>query len=223
MSSKNSEGNKDYNTMIAHLPNARKAVIDVITQVPDRYDLKFPEGSIEAQVNSITGFIMNKFKTLTPNEILEAFEMNAAHQFAKHVEFYGKISIQTIGSLLYTYRQYKTNSTQRGMQEMENELNVEFELMSDIKNIKGSGSRWTMTKHIDEKYDWLCVNRAKEFEDKLDENEIKIFKMEYEEKMKDRPQLIPDKYMNLDIIAVQEIKMRRVRAYLEKLAPLIKM
>lgn len=218
-----SEKNTAYDTMIAHLPEAKKAIIDVLTQLPDRYDLKFPEGPLSTQAGAIADFLVKRFKTITPNQIFEAFEANAAHQFPKHVEFYGKINLQSIGSLLHNFRQYQMSLQTRGTQgQMSPDVNIEFELFSDLRNIKQSGDGWNLTKYIDEKFAWLTKNR-KDFDGTIDEKEVKKERDNYEERRaKSKNSIIPEKYINSQVMAEQEYKMKKIRVYLDGLAKYIK-
>jgi hypothetical protein len=221
MKSHESEKKPDYNVMLAKMSDkGYKAVIDVITQIPEKYDLRFPEGNVEAQINAITGFVTKKFKNLTPNEISEAFEMNAAHQLTTHIEFYGKLNLHSVGSLLYNYRQHKILSSPNTNQEPMEDTNIEFELRSDLRNMLLSGDHWNMTRYIDEKWNWLCDNREN-FDSSLDEKAISELEVEFEKKHRSN-KVIPRKYLNAKISAVQEFKMRKIRAYLEKLLPQFK-
>ena len=95
------------------------------------------------------------------------------------------------------------------------DTNVEFELTSDLRSLKISGGHWNLTRYIDEKWNWLCDNR-KDFDGDLDEKVIRELEVEFEKKYKSSKN-VPRKYLNAKISAVQEFKMRKIRAYLEGL------
>ena len=222
--SKSSEGNTDLNkALLAHLEykKAMGLLVALLTEeIPALYDLRYSEGPKQLQAEGICQFILRKFKTLSVDDIREAFELNAAGQLPNRTDFYGKMSLNHVGAVLSNYRAFKMNSGQRGRQEDLNvEINVERELLSDLHNLHTSGDRWNLTRYIDEKWEWLKVNKP-DFKPKWEEKEITKLENEFiERRNKQKNTIIPDKWVNSRKSAEQDYKMLQIRAYLEALVP----
>lgn len=225
--SKNSEKSTDSNkVLLAHIEHKKAMgllVLLLTEEIPIIYDLKYSEGPAELQAKAICEFVLRKFKTLTIDEIREAFELNAAGSLPNRTEFYGKITLNSVGSVLSNFRQHKMNSGQRGIAPTLNlDLNVEAELISDLQNLSRSGDHWHLTKYIDEKWEWLKANRT-DFNSDIDEKEVKKLEKAFIEKQSQRKEsIIPSKWLKPDIIALSEYKMLKIRRYLEAMVPAYK-
>ena len=84
----------------APIDQARKSVAQVLIQIPQDYDLDFPEGSKAHQLESIADFILEHYRNISPAEIKEAMELNAARKFQNYQASYGKMSREFIGGVL---------------------------------------------------------------------------------------------------------------------------
>ena len=166
--------------------NARTALFDVLEQIPRDFDLSLPEGSPHHQMENMIDFLMEHFKTIAPQEIRKAIELNAAHKFQTHVETYGKFTQEKVGSILYNYRIWKHSQGQRGIISQEAEIqaiNIQAELWRDWTRIRNNQAL-NVTQYVREKWDHL-VQKARGFDGKISNNDLMKLEEIWRKKAKD--------------------------------------
>lgn len=197
--------------IIAHIDQPKKLVAERVVTIPELYVLSFPEGSETMQLEAILKFILRNFKTISPNEILVAFEMNAAHKFIYHIDAYGKFSIEFVGKVLNAYQKWKALNSSKPDHPIE-KANIEKELVADIHSIKNSGT-FNITRYVADKWDWLIANR-KDFDSSEDKGRIK----ELTEHYKNQQNPLFEKYRSTpEGFAINKFQAERIKEYLSKL------
>tara|TARA_R110000803_G_scaffold52326_2_gene107731 strand:- start:7801 stop:8460 length:660 start_codon:yes stop_codon:yes gene_type:complete len=204
----------DYKTIIAHQkePDARRALAQILINIPREFDLTFSEGSETHQVENMISFVLHHFKTISPNQIREAIELNAARKFEHKVEAYGKFSQEFLGSILHEFINWRANQRQRGTISLDPEMNIPRELSADWNRLKANKDL-KVTSYISEKYDHLVGAGAIQAEDSKDiEKRTRQIKKDLEDPTH-RTHQFKD-YADPMIWAIQDIRAEKIKAFL---------
>lgn len=159
---------EELTTMVVKLtPNkARAALAKVIIELSVEFDLSFPEGPRDLQVENIITFILEHYKTLSANDVKKAVDLNAAQKYHDHVQSYGKLTREFLGACLKRFTGWKSDQRQRGTisgDPKNLEKNLRVELWRDWTRLKGN-KKLVVTQYVLEKFDHL-VRKGKISED----------------------------------------------------------
>lgn len=163
--------------MIAHMAEPKPMVIDVLTRIPKKFNLQMPEGALDLQIESICEFVMVHFKTVSPDEIEDAFTLNAAGKYPKDI-YIKYFDLHTVGSILKAYKEWKQINRPKSAP-LDSPLDPKAELNHDWRQFKTSGDLFKITRYIDEKWDYL-TNKIEGFDGTIDEKKIDLYEKEYE-------------------------------------------
>lgn len=214
-------------TMVAHQKpkTARAALAEVIIEISKEYELKFPEGSQGHQVENIIDFILRQYKTVSPNQVKQAVELNAAQKYHDHVESYGRLSLDFIGGCLKRFVGWRAEQRQRGSlgsNPGEIQINVRAELWRDWDRIIKK-PELPVTQYIEEKWNHLSKH-GKGFDPSIDKKKLKQYTKKNMDRIKSRDNAFLEAMDNMtssaniegraELWALQEYKADKIRDYL---------
>lgn len=174
------ENDTIFKTLVAHLPvkDSRKALAKILLEIPNEFDLQFPMGPKDMQIENIISFILRHYKNISANQVKEAIDLNAAHKFEIHIDGYGKLTREFIGKVLSQFVKYRADQ-KRNLPQPEMELDIKLELKWDWMNLSKS-PRFTINTHIPEKWKYLSENRA-DFDSSINTNRVSELEEHYKE------------------------------------------
>lgn len=155
-----------------------------------------------AMLKAVKKFVEDKFAWITPNEIVDAFERNAAGELILNesdrndriIEFYNKWDIEKVGLVLYKYKKWK--QTQQAKIKPLNQLKSydpptdESEYHKALNRFKKSGDLTGSNPAAVYRY---LVEQGVEFTEEQQEKATKISKVNLEKRSKLFGDIVPIK------------------------------